>query len=202
MHKRLKSINIRKMQTILKLSLCLITLLLIAACSEQKQPQTPTPLPASASQEPSIDTIQGLMINRIDPSADGVWNAVSSTITETGIEEHQPQTEQEWAEVRRRAVDLIDAAVLLGQGGRPVAPPGTKSENPGVEESPEAIQQLIDSQPQVFAAFAQQLKARTEEALAAIDAKNPSALLEVGGRIDEVCEGCHKVFWYPHQFKQ
>ena len=34
-------------------------------------------------------------------------------------------------------------------------------------------------------------------ALDAIDAKDPNRLLEVGGEIDEACEACHLVYWYP-----
>jgi hypothetical protein len=35
------------------------------------------------------------------------------------------------------------------------------------------------------------------EALGAINAKDTSLLLEVGARMENVCEGCHQTFWYP-----
>jgi hypothetical protein len=35
------------------------------------------------------------------------------------------------------------------------------------------------------------------EVLRASEAKNCDLLIEIGGRIDEVCESCHKVFQYP-----
>jgi len=179
----------------LKLALCLILLLSLTACSPQPIIPAALPVPEKAV------TLKSLMVDIIDPAADGVWNAVSTTITQAGIEEHQPQNDQEWAQVRLSALSLINAADYLGKTRLPVAAPGTQSEHPGIEESPEAIQQLIASQPQLFAGFAQQLRSRTEAALAAIDSKNPAALLEVGGHIDEICEACHKTFWYPHQFK-
>jgi hypothetical protein len=31
----------------------------------------------------------------------------------------------------------------------------------------------------------------------ASEAKNCDLLIEIGGRMDEVCESCHNVFWYP-----
>ena len=37
------------------------------------------------------------------------------------------------------------------------------------------------------------------QALAAIDARNPQALLEAGGAIDAACEACHVTYWYPNQ---
>jgi hypothetical protein len=179
-----------------KYSLIFIALFLLSACSEnaEESEQPPTPKP--------VVTIQELMKTAIDPSADGVWNAVSSIITEQGIEEIQPHNDAEWAAVRAHAVDLKNAAKLLAEVGRPVAAAGVKSESPGVEENPEDIQKLIAQNPLVFTGFAQQLEARTDDAIAAIDAKNPSELLEVGGRLDETCEGCHKTFWYPNQFKK
>ena len=36
-----------------------------------------------------------------------------------------------------------------------------------------------------------------QPALAAIDKKDAQALFEAGDKIDEVCESCHQVFWYP-----
>jgi hypothetical protein len=33
--------------------------------------------------------------------------------------------------------------------------------------------------------------------LDAIDAKDSARLFEVGGEIDEACEACHLVYWYP-----
>jgi hypothetical protein len=35
--------------------------------------------------------------------------------------------------------------------------------------------------------------------LAAIDAKDPAALVKAGGTLDEICESCHLTFWYPNQ---
>jgi len=96
---------------------------------------------------------------------------------------------------------LLDAAVQLSEGGRLVAIKDSKFEIPGVKKSPEEIQQLIDAKPEIFFRYAQQLQATAEETLAAIEAKNPAALREVGGRVDEICEQCHKAFWYPNQFE-
>ncbi len=179
-----------------KYSLIFSTLLLLSACSNQAE------TPEQLSTPKPVVTIQELMKSAIDPSADGVWNAVSSIITEQGIEEIQPHNDAEWAAVRAHAVDLKNAARLLAEVGRPVAAAGVKSDSPGVEENPEDIQKLIAQNTLVFTGFAQQLEARTDDAIAAIDAKDTNVLLEVGGRLDETCEGCHKTFWYPNQFKK
>ena len=37
------------------------------------------------------------------------------------------------------------------------------------------------------------------ESIAAIDKKNPDALLEAGDHLDKACEECHLVYWYPNE---
>lgn len=141
------------------------------------------------------------MLSLIAPAYDGIWSSVSTSVTTAGTEKQQPHTDEEWATARRHATTLIDAAIRLSEGGRLVAIKGSKFEIQGIKKSPEEIQQLIDAQPEIFFRYAQQFQATTEETLAAIDARNPTALLELGGRVDESCEQCHKIFWYPNQLK-
>ncbi|MGZ4955504.1 MAG: hypothetical protein ACXV8Q_10365 [Methylobacter sp.] len=86
----------------------------------------------------------------------------------------------------------------MSEGGRRVAVKDSKFEIPGIKKSPEDIQRLIDAKPEIFFRYAQQFQASAEETLAAIYAKNASALLEIGSRVDKTCEQCHKTFWYPN----
>jgi cytochrome c556 len=41
------------------------------------------------------------------------------------------------------------------------------------------------------------LQAVGAEAVRASDAQDTAALLDIGGRMQDVCESCHQVFWYP-----
>lgn len=175
----------------LKFVLIVISLSVFSACSQKSV------IRDQKGNLKSSETIQELMLSLIAPASDGVWNSVSTS----GIGEKQPHTDEEWAVARQHATTLLDAAIRLSEGGRLVAIKDSKIEIPGVKESPEEIQQLIDAKPEIFFRYAQQLQATAEETLVAIDAKNPTALLEVGGRVDEACEQCHKTFWYPNQFK-
>jgi cytochrome c556 len=61
------------------------------------------------------------------------------------------------------------------------------------------MQRLIDSNPGAFARRARVLKSAALKALAAIDAEDADALMNAGGLIDQACEACHLVYWYPHQ---
>jgi hypothetical protein len=134
----------------------------------------------------------------VDTSADGVWNAVETVVTRSGIEEHQPRTAEEWAAARNAAIVLVEAGNLLAIDGRRVGAKEFPAEANGALDSVH-IQRLLDANRPAFNAFAAALQAAALRAIDAIDAKNPEALVKAGGEIDEVCEACHLTFWYPGQ---
>ena len=142
-------------------------------------------------------TISELMENRIDPSADALWDSVAFIASKSHVEDRRPRTDAEWQAVRDHAVTLIEAANLLGMPGRRVknhpAPAG-----PG-ELSMDEIQKRVEASPAGFAALAGGLVEATLRAVAAIDAKDPQALMDAGSMIDEACEACHVAYWYPGQ---
>jgi len=144
-------------------------------------------------------TIKDLMDSIVDPSADVIWGA-SGTIVDKdqGTVELFPKTPEEWMDVRRAAVRIIEGANLLMTPGRQTAPAGTKSETPGVELEPAEITALINRNRPGFNSFATTLRSLGWEALQASEAKSTDALLDIGGRMQEVCEGCHQAFWYPN----
>jgi hypothetical protein len=142
-------------------------------------------------------TIKDLMESIIDPSADTLWGAVGTVVDNEGIHEMFPKTQEEWQEPRRAAVRIIEGSNLLIIPGREAAPPGAKSEAPGAELEPPQITVLIKEKRKSFDAFARALQGLGVEALGAIDAKDTSLLLEIGARMENVCEGCHQTFWYP-----
>lgn len=144
-------------------------------------------------------TIKDLMDSIVDPSADVIWGA-SGTIVDKdqGTVELFPKSQDEWTDVRRAAVRIIEGANLLMTPGRLTAPAGTKSETPGVELEPTEIDALISRNRAGFNSFATALRGLGWEALRASEAKSTEALLEIGGRMQETCEGCHQTFWYPN----
>src|SRR5678815_5205302 len=105
-----------------------------------------------------------------------------------GVEEKQPHTDEEWKEVRRKAIALMEATNLLQMPGRKVAKPGEKADDPKVELGPEQIQALIDKDRGAFNKFAQALHDATMESFKAIDAKDAEGVLNTGDKIDTACE--------------
>ena len=142
-------------------------------------------------------TIRELMESIIDPSADTLWGAVGTVVDNEGIHEMFPKTEEEWQEPRRAAVRIVEGGNLLIMPGREAAPAGARSEAPGAELEPPQITVLMKEKRASFEAFARALQSLGMEALGAIEARNTTQLLEIGARMENVCEGCHQTFWYP-----
>jgi cytochrome c556 len=159
---------------------------------------TPTSAAVAPAAPPQSSlTIQELMDTRVDPAADVLWDSVAFIATAKGEEDRRPRTPAEWDAVRRSALALIESADELSIPGRRVA---SIDKEPGRGElRASAIQRRIDADPQAFARRADVLKSAAQKALSAIDAKDADALMNAGGVIDEVCEACHVIYWYPHQ---
>jgi hypothetical protein len=165
----------------------------------QQEAGKPPAAGAAANDRQVFLSVRELMESIIDPSADTLWNAVGTVVDNEGIHEMFPKTQEEWQEPRRAAVRIIEGSNLLIMSGREAAPPGARSEAPGAELEPPQITALIKEKRTSFDAFARALQGVGMEALGAIDAKDTSLLLEVGARMESVCEGCHQTFWYPQE---
>src|SRR4051812_8144475 len=109
---------------------------LLLACSQPNRALPGEPaasaLPAAPSSAPGAPSaaespfrltasIRELMDSEIDPAADFIWGSVASISTRAGLEERQPRTDEEWLEVRRHAITLIEASNLLVMKGRRVS---------------------------------------------------------------------------------
>jgi hypothetical protein len=88
---------------------------------------------------------------------------------------------------------------LVVVDGRKVAPPCTKSANPGAELEPAQIEDLLAQDRKSFVDLAHNLQDTGVAALKAIDARNAEELWNTGGDIDAACEKCHLKYWYPNK---
>jgi hypothetical protein len=142
----------------------MVALTVIAACSTDQSPAQNAGTaprdctPASDAPFGPFASIKELMDSTVDPAADGLWDAVSTSITSKGTEEKQPRTDDEWKAVRRHAITLIEATNLLIMRDRHSAPAGTE---PGRNElSPREIDQKLAKHPRSFKQFAIALRLR------------------------------------------
>src|SRR6478735_227003 len=181
------------------------------ACSAPNRPlpseralpiESARPVSMSTASEPGgpfrlTASIRELMDSEIDPAADFIWASVASISTRAGLEERQPRTDEEWLEVRRHAITLIEATNLLVMDGRRVSHRFEPASGAGELDTDQA-QQKIDANRVAFVALAERLRDTGLQTLAAIDAKDPVRLFDLGGSIDDACESCHVTFWYPN----
>src|ERR1700682_21527 len=93
-----------------------------AALGLASAPATPpTPIAYSsntAKHRQTYSSIKELMESIIDPSADVLWGAGGTVVDKDGFHELSPKTEEQWLDVRRAAVRIIEAGNLLMMPGR------------------------------------------------------------------------------------
>src|SRR5437016_510907 len=157
-----------------------------------------TKAPPAEPELPKPATIKDIMDSMVDPSGDFLFESIVTIADEKGIREKAPETDDEWKEVRARAIVLLEAPNLLVMPGRKVAQPGEKSKNPAVELSPELIQPLIDGDRLSFIKRASVLQDAAMAVLKAADAKDKKALFDALQKVDRACENCHLQYWYPN----
>lgn len=121
---------------------------------------------------PPFDTtvsVKDLMANVIDPTADGVWESVGTIYTKEGTFEKVPQTDEEWAEVKAKAITLVEIGNLL------MLPARTGGNADWLKH-------------------AQDLIAESKLAIKAAEGHDKEALFNAGADIYEACVNCHKQF--------
>jgi hypothetical protein len=168
----------------------MVLVLTIAACSRTS--------PARQTDLVRVATIKDIMDAMVDPSGDVLFESIVQIADEKGAREKAPETQEEWDNVRRHAVILLEAPNLLVMDGRKVAAQGEKSKNPEVELQPEQIQTLIDEDRASFIRRARRLQDAAQSALTAINAKDKNALFQAIEKVDKACENCHLHYWYPN----
>lgn len=177
-----------------------VVALAVSGCAEREAPRADASINATlpAAFKPAA-SILDLMLDPIDTHADELWEAVATVSTMEGTRDVHPQTDEEWDNLRRKALILMETSTLLVVEGRRVAHPGQKVEGPGesTDYTPEQAQAEIDRNPALFTGFAAAMHNAAGELVSAIDARDVDAYLSAGSNLQEACEGCHRVFWYP-----
>jgi uncharacterized protein DUF6644 len=150
------------------------------------------------SEEAANFSIRTLMAAKVDPSGDFLFESVADIADEQGVTHKAPKTSQEWDAVRHHLQVLVDAGKLLIVPGRRAAEPADRSSNPAVENEPEQVQKLLDSQHEDFVARADRLREAASLGLKAVDTRDTKALFGAITAIDKACESCHLHYWYPN----
>ena len=137
-------------------------------------------------------TVVEVMNAMIMPMANVVWEAVRYEDTIKG-----PETDEGWQQARNAAVALAESMNVLMIPDRPVAGP-ERVVGEG-ELSTQEISELIVKNRGAWVGYLRSLHELSMQTIQAIDARDPQKLSDLGGTMDELCQACHKQFWYPNQ---
>lgn len=116
-----------------------------------------------------IGSVTHIMRGIVDPAADVVFNAVSTTVTSAGVEEKAPSSQQEWDRVSDSAAALAESGNLLLVGSRAV----------DHGDWTKWSRKLVDA---------------GVVALRAAEAKDSAGVFAAGEAIYEACDNCHKTY--------
>ncbi len=149
--------------------------------------------------------LQLTMLTKVNPQGLALWDITNKSQDDNGNLDGRKLTPASWAQ-------LLEIGKALKEGGKAlatssgviVALPGAKLQDEGNTGASKAadVQRYVDAKPAEFREHAQELQktgAAIVEAAAKHDVKKLAALSD---SLDEVCESCHKVFWYPQQSGQ
>ena len=126
----------------------------VAPAAESRAVQTP------------VASVKQIMAGIVGPGAATVFESVSTTVTEKGIEEKAPGTDVEWAQVGNSAAAIAEAGNLLMMEGRAV----------------DRGDWMKMSQAMIEAA---------RETLKAVAAKDAEGILAAGEPLNTSCDSCH-----------
>jgi hypothetical protein len=147
-----------------------------------------------------VGTVKDVMKGIVDPTSKAIWDAVGTESGPKGLVEKAPKTDEEWAVLEHSALSLAEAANLLKVPGRHVALPeqaNAKSQPGAPELTPAQIEEKVNKDRGAWDSKADALRMTATKAIAAAKAHDKDAILNVGEEIDNACESCHKVYWYP-----
>jgi hypothetical protein len=190
-------------------SFLLVAIALVVTACNASQPATAGTTPTTAATTASsaavpVGTVKEIMKGIVDPSSKEIWESVGTESGPKGIVEKSPKTDDEWAKIEGDALMLAEVANLLKMPGRHVGLPeqaNQKTVADAPELTPAQIEEKITKDRAAWEKKADALQATSVKARAAAKAHDKDALLTVGEEIDNACESCHLVYWYPDEKK-
>ena len=181
--------------------LLLVTLavVLVASLLNLRSSGTATATAEKTAIAAPVGTVREIMKAMVDPNAQIVWGAVGVVHEKHATVEHEPRTEEEWTAVENGAMALAEVANLLKMPGRLIARPEEANTMrwPEATLTPVQIEERIAGTRGQWDKSLDALQAAAMKAFAAARAHNKDAVFNVGEEIDNACESCHIVYWYP-----
>jgi hypothetical protein len=134
----------------------------LAACAQPQPAAEPPPFKPTA-------TVLELMEGPVAHAAETYWNAVGTTVDESGTHERTPKDDEEWEAVWSSAITIAESGNLLMMSPR------------------------ARDEPEWNTFSAAMIDAGANAAKAAL-AKDRDQVMEAGGRVYDTCLGCHQKY--------
>jgi len=188
--------------TLLPALIFMSLVVIVSACSKSTPPPTPATTTSAETPMVPVGTVKDVMKGIVDPTSKAIWDAVGTESGKNGIVEKVPKTDEEWAVVEHNALSLAEAANLLKVPGRHMALPeqaNAKTAPDAPELTPAQIEEKVNKDRGAWDSKADALRMTATKAISAAKAHDKDGILNVGEEIDNACESCHKVYWYPDE---
>ncbi|KPL68379.1 hypothetical protein SZ64_09755 [Erythrobacter sp. SG61-1L] len=178
----------------LRLASLLVLVTFAAGCSSQE--------PAAEESGALDKTVHEMMIERIDPDADAIWEIGNAAIDDQASIDPALMDDKTWTALAEASARMAGHATDLSKlDPLKVTRPGVKIADEGTEgaPTPDQIQAHMDRDADVFRALAESLASHSTDLAAAAKAHDAVAAGKLINEMDGVCEACHLEFWYPEQ---
>lgn len=173
------------------------------AASQCSRPAAPPPEAAPVSTIAPVVSVNELMTQIFDPIADDIFNAVGTDVTDKGVVDVKPTTDEDWAKVMRAAVTIAEGTNLLKVHPRKAVPAGftyepwLRGDANAPELTPEEVERRMEAQRGVWDSYADALRDEGLKVVDIVKAKDPDKLFQAAYEMNQVCERCHLAFWIP-----
>ncbi|MDE2879341.1 hypothetical protein [Candidatus Palauibacter soopunensis] len=136
-------------------TLPLLALSVAAGCTGEA-PERPVP----------VADMQELMVSVMEPAAEAYWDGVGEVLTEAGVHQFRPLTEEDWTSLRNAAFVLAESGSLMMMDGR------ARDRGDWMDHSRTMVE-------------------AGRLALDAVDRRNPDAVFDAGAEVYYACRDCH-----------
>lgn len=167
--------------------------LLAAGCSSQDQAERA---------EEGPPTLHEMMVMRIDPDADAIWEIGNAALDEDASIDPALMGAEDWTRLKTAADRMAGHAKSLETLDPVVVTrPGVKIADEGTEgaPTPAMIQAHLQKDTDVFRALAGSLTTHATDLSVAASKQDFATAGRLINEMDGVCESCHLEFWYPEQ---
>lgn len=156
---------------------------------------------ASGADAPKAN-LQLTMLSKVNPNGLALWDVTNNAMDDNGNIDPKKINATTWAK-------LLEIGKALEEGGRTLAtsngivaaPAGAKLQDEGNAGASKAadVQRYLDAKPAEFRKHATELQKTGAGIVDAVTRRDGKKLTQLSNSLDEVCENCHVVFWYPQQ---